>query len=125
VASLPPAVLVWVLQPSDGWLVGAAVVVTVVGIWAAGREEVRLGAHDPSSIVVDEVAGMLVALVGQPRTVGWVLGLFVLFRLMDVWKPFPIGRLQALPGGFGIVADDLLAGAFAGLVAWLIRWVRP
>jgi len=78
---------------------------------------------DPSSVVVDEVAGMLVALVAQPRSLRWVLVLFVLFRVMDVWKPFPIRRLEALPGGLGIVVDDLLAGVYASALGRLARWL--
>jgi len=77
---------------------------------------------------VDEAAGMLVALVGHPRGLGWVLGLFFLFRVMDVWKPFPIHHLQRLPGGFGVVTDDLLAGVYANLVLQLVRllpWLLP
>lgn len=102
---------------------GVAAVIAVVGVWAAGREEARVGTHDPSSIVVDEAAGMLVALVGHPRTLPWVLGLFLLFRLLDVWKPLGIRSLQALPGGWGIVVDDLLAGAYASLAGQLRRLV--
>ena len=115
--------LVWLAAPRDMWLVGAAAVVTVVGIWAAGREAQRLGVKDPSSVVVDEVAGMLVALVGEPRTLPWVLALFLLFRVMDIWKPTPIRQLEALPGGFGIVVDDLLAGVYANVLGQLARWL--
>ena len=94
---------------------------TIAGIWAAGREEAYLGRLDPSCVVVDEVAGMLVAVVGLPRELGWVLGAFFLFRLLDVWKPYPIDHLQRLPGGFGVVADDLLAGLYATLGLQLLR----
>ena len=121
VASLPVALLVWALAPSDRWVLGAALSVSVVGIWAAGREEARLGVRDPSCIVVDEVAGMLVALIGQPRNLGWALALFALFRVMDIWKPWPIRRLQDLPGGWGIVVDDLLAGVYANLLGRIPR----
>lgn len=123
VASLPVALLVWGLRPADPGLLGAAVLVTVVGIWAAGREEARVGRRDPGSIVVDEAAGMLISLLGHPRSLGWVLGLFLLFRVMDVWKPFPIRRLQDLPGGWGIVTDDLLAGVYANLLGRVAAWV--
>jgi phosphatidylglycerophosphatase A len=123
VTSLPVALAVWWLAPREGWLLAAVLLVTALGIWAAGREETRVGAHDPTSIVVDEAAGMLVALVGQPRALAPVLALFVLFRLFDVWKPYPINRLQDLPGGWGIVADDLLAGVYANLVGVLVRLV--
>lgn len=117
--SLPVALGVWALAPPDAWLLGAAAAVGAVGVWAAGREEARVGARDPSSIVVDEVAGMLLALYGHPRTLPWALGLFLLFRLFDVWKPLGIRHLQALPGGWGVVADDLLAGAYASLLGQL------
>ena len=123
VASLPPAILVWVLAPSPLALALAAVVVSVVGIWAAGLEETRVGQHDPRSVVVDEVAGMLVALIGAPATWSWVVALFFLFRIMDVWKPPPVDRLQRLPGGLGIVADDLLAGAYAAVLGAIWRWL--
>jgi phosphatidylglycerophosphatase A len=123
VGSLPPVVLAGLFAPSDAALVVAALAVAAVGIWAGGREERRVGIHDPSTVVVDEVAGMLVALVGHPRTIGWGIALFVLFRVMDVWKPFPVHRIQALPGGWGIVLDDVLAGVYANLVAHVVRRV--
>ena len=118
-ASLLAALAVWWLQPTDLALLEATIAVTVVGIWAAGREEARVGAKDPGSIVVDEVAGMLIACVGNPRTLPWVLGLCVAFRVFDVVKPLGINRLQDLPGGFGIVIDDLLAGVYVSLLGQL------
>jgi phosphatidylglycerophosphatase A len=119
VASLPVALVVWWLQPSDLVLLAATVAVSVVGIWAAGREEARVGTKDPNSIVVDEVAGMLIACVGNPRTLPWVLGLCLAFRVFDVLKPLGINRLQDLPGGFGVVVDDLLAGVYVSLLGQL------
>ena len=123
VTSLPIALAVWWLQPGDTALLGATAVVSVVGIWAAGREEERVGVKDPRAIVIDEVAGMLIACCGHPRTLPWVLGLFLAFRVFDVLKPFGIDRLQALPGGFGVVADDLLAGVYANLLGQLRHFV--
>lgn len=123
VASLPVALLAWLLAPSGPWLVVAVLLVSAAGIWAAGREEARLGVHDPGWIVVDEAAGMLVALIGHPPSLLWVAALFVLFRVMDVWKPFPIHRLQSLPGGWGVVCDDLLAGLYANLLLQIPRWL--
>lgn len=115
-ASLPVALLVWWLAPGDAALLLAAGAVAAAGVWAATREETRLGEKDPAVIVIDEVAGMLVACYGHPRTLPWVLILFVAFRVLDVWKPLGIRSLQALPGGFGVVADDLLAGIYASLL---------
>jgi phosphatidylglycerophosphatase A len=126
VTSLVVAVVVWALAPGLPALLGATAVVTAIGIWASSREEARVGVHDPSIIVIDEVAGMLVALIAAPPGPGWVLLLFFLFRVFDVWKPYPIDRLQALPGGWGIVVDDLLAGVYASLVGRLadLAWPR-
>lgn len=119
VASLPVALLVWWFHPGDRALLGLTVVVSVVGIWASGREEARVGTKDPGSIVIDEVAGMLIACYGSPRTLPWVLGLCFAFRVFDVLKPLGIKRLQDLPGGFGVVVDDLLAGVYVSLLGQL------
>lgn len=117
--SLPVALLVWALAPREAVLLAVTVAVSALGIWAAGREEARVGVRDPSSIVVDEAAGMLLALIAAPPGFGWALVLFFLFRVFDVWKPYPIHRLQDLRGGWGVVADDLLAGVYANLVGRL------
>ncbi len=86
----------------------------VAGVWAAGVMETMTGSHDPSEIVIDEVAGMWLALIGIPVTWPGMLAAFLLFRLFDVWKPGPINRLQNLPGGWGVMMDDVAAGALAG-----------
>jgi phosphatidylglycerophosphatase A len=91
------------------------VVVIVVGIWAGGRVERVLGTKDPGLIVIDEVAGMLlsVLLLPLPHTIGVLLTAFFLFRLFDIWKPFPARESQALAGGLGVMLDDLIAGVYA------------
>ncbi len=97
----------------------AALVTTAV--WAAGRAEGVFGGHDHSRIVIDEVAGLVVAGLFLPGT--WLAtGLaFLLFRLFDVVKPFPAGWIdRRLRGGAGVVGDDLVAGAYAGLTARLV-----
>jgi phosphatidylglycerophosphatase A len=90
---------------------------TLIGIWAAGRAIPLLGNTDPSEAVIDEILGMLVTLLFVPMWVGWpfILAGFLLFRLFDIWKPYPIDMLQVLPGGVGIVADDIVAGIYAGV----------
>jgi phosphatidylglycerophosphatase A len=98
----------------------ACVGVVLVGIWAAGRAENLLGRHDDGRITIDEIAGMLVSLAwlpARPEVAG--LG-FVLFRIFDIWKPFPARRAERLPGGFGVMADDLVAGAYANLGGQLV-----
>ena len=121
VASLPVAALVWWLAPRDLALLAGAALIGVVGIWAAGREEHRLGETDPSEIVVDEVAGMLIACAGHPRTLPWVVGAFLVFRAFDIGKPFGIRQLQELPGGLGVMADDVLAGVYTSVLGHLLR----
>jgi phosphatidylglycerophosphatase A len=99
------------------WVAGALVVVTASGVWAAGRCAVIFAAEDPSPVVVDEVAGMLVTLVLAPRQWGWVLAGFILFRVFDILKPPPAGWIDRnVHGGFGIMTDDLVAGLYAWFV---------
>ena len=94
-------------------LVATLVAVTAVGIWAASRVERVLGAKDPGLIVIDEVAGMLLAVLLLPRTISVLITAFLLFRLFDVWKPFPARESQVLRGGLGVMLDDLIAGLYA------------
>ncbi|MBK9216443.1 MAG: phosphatidylglycerophosphatase A [Chloracidobacterium sp.] len=100
----------------------------LVGIWAAGRTTSIFGDGDPSQAVVDEVAGQLITFCFVPFGLGWpfILAGFLLFRLFDIWKPFPIDQLQEFRGGLGVVADDIVAGVYAGIclaisyAAWLL-----
>ena len=94
----------------------------LLGIWAATRSTDLLGNTDASEAVVDEVIGQLVVFLFIPFTSSWLLigAGFVLFRLFDIWKPYPIDHLQSLPGGIGVCADDLLAGVYAGVCLSII-----
>lgn len=88
----------------------------LLGIWAAGRATKLFKHKDPSQTVVDEVMGQLLTFLFIPFTFSWkmILAGFLLFRLFDIWKPFPIDSLQSLPAGIGVCADDILAGVYAG-----------
>lgn len=90
---------------------------TLFGVWASGRATELLGNLDPPQAVVDEVIGQLITFLFVPFGIGWpfVLAGFLLFRLFDIWKPYPIDYLQVLPGGIGVCADDILAGVYAGV----------
>lgn len=107
------AVGLWLIPFSRVGLWTTLAAVVVVGIWASHRVEAALERKDPGVIVIDEVAGMMVAVLLLPRTLGVLLCAFLLFRLFDIWKPFPAREAQALRGGFGIVVDDLIAGVYA------------
>jgi phosphatidylglycerophosphatase A len=98
-------------------------VVTIVGIWAATRAERLLRRKDPSVVVIDEVAGQLIALLSAPTLVyGWwgIISAFLLFRVFDIWKPYPARRLEQLESGLGIMSDDVVAGAYAAVVNSII-----
>jgi phosphatidylglycerophosphatase A len=81
-----------------------------------------LGNTDAPQAVVDEVIGQLIVFLFIPFTTSWLLVLvgFGLFRLFDIWKPYPIDYLQSLPGGIGVCADDILAGVYAGVCLSII-----
>jgi phosphatidylglycerophosphatase A len=97
-----------------------AVIVTLIGIPAATRVSRAFGLKDPQFIVIDEVAGQLATLIGVPLAWKTFLAGFILFRVFDIWKPFPIRRLERLPEGSGIVVDDLGAGIYALAVMHLL-----
>ena len=97
-----------------------------IGIWAASRAEPLLGRKDPQAVVIDEVAGQVMTFVFVPSTSpAWMLFAgFVLFRLFDIWKPYPIRRIESLESGLGIMADDLLAAVYAATVMSMIVAAR-
>jgi phosphatidylglycerophosphatase A len=95
---------------------------TVIGVWAGGVMEEEYG-EDPSQAVIDEVAGQWIALFAIPFSPLAVLLAFILFRLFDVLKPGPVDWAQRLPGGWGIMSDDVLAGIFANLSLRLVMLV--
>ncbi len=103
----------------------AIIAVMVAGVWSAGVTERHLGVEDPGIVVIDEVAGMLITLAFVPAGWGSVAIGFVLFRLFDIIKPFPCSRAERLPGGWGIVADDVVAGLYGNLVLRAVLWLVP
>ncbi|MGE4561665.1 MAG: phosphatidylglycerophosphatase A [Rhodospirillales bacterium] len=99
------------------WLFATVVIIFVVGWWAADVYAHRNDMEDPAEVVVDEVAGQLVVLAVVPIDLTYYAAAFVLFRIADIWKPWPISFAeQRLGGGLGIMADDILAGGYAAIV---------
>ena len=128
--SLPGLLFAWALwRCYGGWAVaGGALGFAIVGVWAAGRAAPRLGAKDPRQVVVDEIAGQMTTLAFLPCRPLVLAAAFILFRALDVWKPWPADRLEALPSGSGIMADDLMAGVYGNLILhavalWLPAWL--
>jgi len=103
----------------------AVALVCLAGFWLCGESARRLGQHDHPGIVWDEIAGFLVAMLVAPEGWVWIALGFCLFRLFDIWKPWPIRDLdRGLSGGAGIMLDDLVAGLFAAAVMVAVRhWV--
>jgi phosphatidylglycerophosphatase A len=123
------AVLLWFgaihwLHPSltaqaVGTLV-AALVALAIGLPAATIVARESGREDPGHVVIDEVAGQLFALIAIPADWKHAALALVLFRVLDIWKPWPIGRLEALHGGWGIMLDDVAAGLMALALGYLL-----
>ncbi len=121
------AVGVGIYLVSRGWSAQAQVAllvgITVVGIWAAGVAETALKRQDPGPVVIDEVAGQLVTLLLTGVTWRGALVGFLIFRVLDIIKPFPARQFERLHGGLGIMADDLMAGVYGwGLMMLMLRW---
>jgi phosphatidylglycerophosphatase A len=112
VGSLVAAVAIWLLPFTTVRLAVTLLVVTLIGTWAGSRVERVLGRKDPGVIVIDEVAGMLLSILLLPRTIPVLVTAFLVFRLFDIWKPFPARESQALTGGMGVMVDDLIAGLY-------------
>ncbi|MGC1660342.1 MAG: phosphatidylglycerophosphatase A [Candidatus Acidiferrales bacterium] len=119
-----------------------------IGVWAAGRAAFHWRLHDPQKVVIDEVSGqhltyvlgLMLPVLASGHPIAWKsfpLGLvsweaplnwkyllagLILFRAFDIWKPFPARQAESLPGGWGIMADDWIAGIYAALVLWALRW---
>ena len=118
--TLPAWLIAWFLIGGDiTILLPVAVGSILLSFWVAGAAE-RLVGHDSKKIVIDEWAGMFVALLWLPLRIGPYLLALVLFRLFDATKPFPANRAEKLPGGIGVTMDDVVAGIQANLATHLI-----
>ncbi len=115
--SLVALLLWWLVQPYMApWMQIVLILVTfLLGIPLCTRMETRYG-HDPAQATFDEFVGQWVALLFLPRTLPFYLAAFIIFRALDVWKPFPARVSQNLPGGLGIMIDDLIVGIYTCLL---------
>ncbi|HET8677841.1 MAG TPA: phosphatidylglycerophosphatase A [Blastocatellia bacterium] len=107
-------------------LIALNIVIFAIGVWSASRACRISNLEDPSQVVIDEVSGQLIALtpVALAPSVAGVIVAFVLFRLFDIFKPYPIRRLERLRAGWGVMSDDGLAGIYAAALAGLALWLR-
>jgi phosphatidylglycerophosphatase A len=127
-ASAATVVLWWAaahLIPAN-WLslaaLSVAVLITLLGIPPSTVVARESGREDPGFVVIDEVAGQMIALIGAPATWNYLIAGLILFRIFDILKPFPLRRLENLPEGTGIMMDDVGAGLYALLLLQL--WIH-
>lgn len=98
--------------------------IVALAVWIAGRADPLLGEHDSGKIVIDEVAGMIVALAGSAPNAAAIALAFALFRVLDVTKPWPAGEIDRnLPGGPGVVLDDVVSGIYANALVRVLLFV--
>ena len=105
------ALLLWLLFPvTFSFHLSALIILFVLGVYSSNKIAKDLGNDDPSEVVIDEVVGMGISLFMLPHTLGLYILAFFLFRIIDIFKPLYISRIQDLPGGWGIMLDDVMAG---------------
>lgn len=110
----------------SAWLeLAVCAAIVAAGAWSARITEQALGVEDPGPVVIDEVVGMFISLLFLPATWLVVLAGFVAFRVFDIVKPWPANRFEAIPGGWGVMADDVMAGVYANLAVQFLLWARP
>lgn len=120
----------WLIADQGGavWLGSGVVLITVVGVWVANAYMAQADEHDPGPVVIDEVAGQWLAMLPMAAGLTWqaVLAAFVLFRLFDIWKPWPISLAdRSITGGFGVMFDDILAGFAAAACLYGLAVFMP
>ena len=102
------------------WYSAVFVIVTLIGTWVAGAADRILGTKDSPTIVIDEIAGLLLAMLLVPFAWGYVAAGFLLFRFFDILKPWPLNRLQDIPGGPGVMLDDIGAGIYTNVTLQIV-----
>lgn len=124
VGSAIAVVLLWLLPPiALPVLLALFVVFFLIGSWAADVTAKQYNQKDPGLVNWDEFLGQWIALVALPHELWVYIAGFFLFRLFDIWKPVPVCTLEKLPGGFGIMSDDVAAGIYANLILQLVLYV--
>lgn len=125
VGSLVGILMFWLMAPlATGLYVGIVVAMFFAGISICGQTARDMGAVDPGSIVYDEIVGFLVAMFMIPADWRWVLAGFIIYRIFDIWKPFPIHAVEKNLGlGLGIMTDDVIAGLYTLAILHLAKFL--
>lgn len=108
------------------WRLIALIILFIAGGFAATRAEEILCEKDPGQVVIDELVGVWLVLLPFPKANFWlVLAAFIFFRIFDISKPWPVKASENwLPGGFGVMIDDVLAGIYALICVWILHWLK-
>ena len=128
IVALPFAI--WIARAGGGMaVIAASLIAFAIGVWACGDHVRATGRDDPSECVIDELAGQWLACAGislgfGPGSAPEFALAFLLFRLFDILKPWPISAAEKLPGGMGVMADDMLAGLAAAIIGGLVQYFR-
>jgi phosphatidylglycerophosphatase A len=122
--TIPGVIIAWLLFPL-GWgiQVVSTLIALAVGVWVAGKAEAYYG-HDGKPIVIDEVAGVMVSYLFVPVQWNYYLIGFVIFRILDIWKPYPARRWENLPSGWGIMGDDFAVGVYTNIALQMLVLFR-
>ena len=117
-------IVLFVMQFGFAAHLGFALFASVFGIYVCGESARRLAVHDHPGIVWDEIAGFAFTMLAVPASPYWTVAGFTLFRILDIWKPWPIREADhSLHGGLGIMLDDILAGVFAAAILFGLRMI--
>lgn len=124
VGTLAAIPLYWLLSLTPWWFyIDVVIFAAIIGVWVCGVSAKRLGVHDHSGIVWDEFVGFWLTMFLAPSGLIWIVLGFALFRLFDIWKPWPVNWAdETLVGGFGIMLDDIIAGLYAFLCLQLLAY---
>ena len=124
IGSLVALPLAWLILWKFGplALAAAAICVYFIGVWSTGEHATRVGKIDPSECVVDEVAGQWLACAAAPLSLAGFAVAFILFRALDISKLWPVSLGERLPGGWGIMTDDIIAAVISAAIVAALRW---
>ena len=128
--TIPGVIIAWFLFPDKngdvlGWTISfvATVLTLALGVWLAGEAENYYG-HDGKPIVIDEIACMMLSYLWVPHQVNYYVIGFVLFRLLDIWKPYPARKWENLPRGWGVMGDDFAIGVYTNVFLQMLVLFR-
>ena len=110
---------------SPGLELAVIAILLAIGVWSGNAAEKYFGGVDPAPVILDEVVGMLITLALIPVNLPGAIAGFLLFRLLDVIKPWPANRFEALHGGLGVMADDAMAAVYANVSLRILLWLMP